>query len=215
MIIITLRTPWTVAQRIGSNYLYCLSKHPLRTKALTCGMIHGAGDCVAQHLEQRVPVENHPLDGRPVYNWERTGRLSLIGLQFGPILHYVYQGLARIPTSPGLLGLVQKVFVHQIFFAPISVGWFFVSCRILEGKSMLEVKNTLCTDYVGSMKVNYFLWPAAIFVGLKFIPLHFQVMYSNCVSLFWNTFLSLVVNRGPHGEHSLPRPSYDVRTASF
>lgn len=193
----SVRAPLVLVRRLGTNYLRCVERYPLRTKALTCGCIHATGDYVAQHLE-RVPKDDN-IKGSPSfqYNWERTGRLCVIGLQFGPILHYVYQGLARIPTSPGVLGVVQKVLVHQVFFAPISVAWFFVSCRVLEGKSMLEVKNTLCTEYVGSMKVNYFLWPAAIFVGLKFIPLHLQVMYSNCVSLFWNTFLSLVVNRTP------------------
>ena len=174
---ITIRNPLALMRRVGNNYIYCLEKKPLRTKALTCAFIHGAGDCVAQNLEKRVTTEEAPRPQQSPYNYERTGRLCLIGLQFGPILHYVYQGLARIPTSPGVLGLIQKVFVHQVFFAPVSVAWFFVSCRILEGKSMGEVKNTLCTDYVGSMKVNYFLWPAAIFVGLK-VWLNFTV--DNC-----------------------------------
>ena len=147
----------------------CLQRRPLVTKSLTCAFVHGAGDFVAQKLERRQLTHNgaHSSAHNEPNNWERTGRLTLIGLQFGPILHYVYQGLSLVPTSPGLRGIFQKVLIHQIFFAPVSVAWFFVSCRILEGKSLPEVKNTLSTDYIGSMKVNYCMWPVALVFGLK------------------------------------------------
>jgi hypothetical protein len=42
------------------------------------------------------------------------------------------------------------------------------------------------------MLANWKLWPAFQVFNLNFVPVHYQVVTVNIVSIFWNTYLSIV-----------------------
>ena len=39
------------------------------------------------------------------------------------------------------------------------------------------------------------VWPAAMLVNFRFVPVDFQVLYINCVVLGWSAYLSWKVNK--------------------
>ena len=43
--------------------------------------------------------------------------------------------------------------------------------------------------------MNYQIWPIASTINFYLIPMKFQVLFSNCVGLFWNTFLSYLTHK--------------------
>ena len=43
--------------------------------------------------------------------------------------------------------------------------------------------------------MNYNLWPMANFINFYFVPPIWRVLYSNLVSVVWETYLSTQVNK--------------------
>lgn len=44
------------------------------------------------------------------------------------------------------------------------------------------------------MKMNYYIWPAANLVNFMFVPIQYQVLWANMISLVFNAALSYVYN---------------------
>lgn len=51
-------------------------------------------------------------------------------------------------------------------------------------------KEKLKKAYVPGLKANWALWPAVQFANFTYVPLQYQVLVVNVVSLGWNCFLS-------------------------
>ncbi|KCV73312.1 hypothetical protein H696_00853 [Fonticula alba] len=81
-------------QRTMQSYAEANAQHPLLVKALTSGVMFGAGDCIAQTL---VP----PPKGDPqVYDWRRTLAFASFGLLLaGPTFHVWYGRLDHLPKA--------------------------------------------------------------------------------------------------------------------
>ncbi len=45
-----------------------------------------------------------------------------------------------------------------------------------------------------TLKRSWLLWPAANAINFGMVPLKFQVLYFNFISMFWNMFLSYAQN---------------------
>ena len=43
--------------------------------------------------------------------------------------------------------------------------------------------------------MNYYIWPAAQTITFTVIPYNLRVPWVSCVSLVWNTVLSLITNK--------------------
>ena len=62
------------------------------------------------------------------------------------------------------------------------------------GGTLQDVKNKFRNDFVDIMKMNATVWPAAMAVNFRFVPVHFQVLYINFVVMGWSAFLSWKTN---------------------
>jgi len=60
---------------------------------------------------------------------------------------------------------------------------------VLEAGWSCTLKNLWTT-----LVVNWYCWPIINFVNFLVIPLPYRVLFSNFASVFWNMFLSSVVN---------------------
>lgn len=45
------------------------------------------------------------------------------------------------------------------------------------------------------MQTNWKVWPLATTVNLWLMPIQYQVLFANCVALFYNMFLSYIASR--------------------
>lgn len=56
-------------------------------------------------------------------------------------------------------------------------------------------RGKLKRDYRATLYNNYRLWPLANLINFAIVPPAFRVLYSNCVSVIWETYLSRQVNK--------------------
>ena len=72
---------------------------------------------------------------------------------------------------------------------------FFVSQTLMNGGTWNDVKTRLEKHYINTLKMNLLVWPAAMLFNFKFIPLEFQVLYSNIIGFFWGMYLSYTIHK--------------------
>ncbi|VUC26542.1 unnamed protein product, partial [Clonostachys rosea] len=163
------------------RYRRSLSRAPLTTQCITTAILFATGDVIAQQLVEKRGVEKHDVS--------RTGRMFLY-VVFGPAATQWYKFLSRrIVIQNRAVQLVCRVMCDQVVFAPISNAAFLTSMALLEGTSPRE---KLSKNYWAALKMNYMIWPAVQTVNFSFVPLQYQLLFVNGVSVGWNTFLSLL-----------------------
>jgi protein Mpv17 len=88
-----------------------------------------------------------------------------------------------------------KIFMDQLVFEPPYLLVFFSSMKFLEGHGVDEVKTTVKNEYVNTFILDCAIWPGAQYLNFRYIPLKFQGLYVNGISLAWASFLSFVSHR--------------------
>ena len=169
-----------------ARYLELLETNPLATKAITSGVISGAGDwtCQAIYNEEGAGID-----------WARLGKFSLLGAALvGPTLHVWYGLLGRLLPKPGTLGAVQRLVADQFVFAPTFIPVFMSTLMALDGQAASIVEK-LKADWFEAVKGNWALWIPAQFINFRLVPPHLQVLFANVVGVAWNVYLSLVSHR--------------------
>jgi len=166
-------------------YARKLESHPLTTKCLTSGFISGAADFICQYIYHRNEHGTFSPD------WMRTGRFSLLGFGLiAPVVHNWYGFLTRKIPGQSIPAVLKRLFLDQILFAPLFIPTFMTSLMFLEGKRMDVIPAVLIKDVPDVVVTNWILWIPAMFVNFRFVPVQWQVLYSNCVGLVWNVYLS-------------------------
>lgn len=168
---------------IMALYTRAIRNAPIRTKSISTCLLALLGDLLAQRI----------ATGPKAFEWDRRRSTSvgIWGLLFmGPVLHSWYGVLDRIFF--GRFSVWQKLLCDQLFFAPFFNGAFIAGIGTMEGLSPHEVITTLKSKLWPSMKANWTIWPAAQFVNFAFIPKTFQIVYVNCIALFWNVILTYI-----------------------
>jgi len=176
-----------------------LEHAPLVTKAVTAGVIIGAGDSAAQLLESRKS-ENSSFD------WLRAARWAVFGLVLqGPWNHFFYMLLdgALPPTpDPFTLQTLEKVGIDQFIQAPIFTVIILAFFAIVEGKGLAYAKNQISTELGGILIKNWSVFLPATVINIAYCPPELRVLFLNCVFFGWVIYLSLLLNGDPDGEAS-------------
>lgn len=167
-----------------------LETHPILTKAITSGIISGSADLICQAISyKKRAAENE--EEELTFDLARTGRFTFMGSAFvAPIVHNWYGLLgSRIPGN-SLSAILKRLFCDQILFAPLFIPSFMTTLFTLEGQDMNSILPVLKRDVPDVVVSNWTLWIPAMFVNFAYIPLQWQVLYSNCVGLVWNIYVS-------------------------
>ena len=133
------------------------------------------------------------------YDVMRTLRFTSIGtVLVGPVLFYWYGFLARTFTGHTVAPVLKRLAMDQLVFAPLFIPTFMTSVLVLEGKNTCAIKERLQQDYLSALRANYTIWPPAMFFNFWFVPLPFQVLFSNSIGLVWNVFMSFITHKKEH-----------------
>lgn len=120
---------------LWAAYLSQLEKNPVATKSVTCGVLNGFGDVLAQIW---LGEEGDRFE------WKRLGIFTLLGTIFiGPALHVWYGTLAKLFTGVGTVTAVSKLAMDQLLFAPVFIGTIISLIMIMEGHAD-QVKDKVC-----------------------------------------------------------------------
>jgi hypothetical protein len=103
--------------------------------------------------------------------------------------------MKKIPGN-SLKVVLQRTFLDQVCFAPIFIPTFMTSLMILESKPINSIPNVLIQEVPDVVVTNWALWIPAMLINFKYVPIQWQVLFSNCIGFVWNTYLSWKTQEG-------------------
>ncbi|EEC13530.1 conserved hypothetical protein [Ixodes scapularis] len=169
-----------------SFYTRLLQSHPIKTQIVTAGTIMLTGDVIAQKLiERRKGIDVH-----------RAAGFFFLGLcYYGPFLVAWYVALDRwLVLGSGTSAAIKKVILDQLLCSPVYLLGFMGLKGVFEGHQWSQIKEDVKTRYANVLATSYVIWPAAMAINFRFVPLKYRVVFSSSVALVWGTCLSYKLN---------------------
>ncbi|KAH8235507.1 hypothetical protein KR032_001718, partial [Drosophila birchii] len=159
-------------------------------EGLNVAAIMGLGDTVAQLF-----IENRRLN-----DWDagRTLRFTALGFVFvAPVVRRWYLFLdSRVPKElPAMQRGIRKMLTDQVLFAPAFTLAMSCLVPLINGESTEQVKSRIQGSYFTILGRNYMLWPLAQVINFSYVPLSYQVLYVQVIALFWNSYVSMMLNK--------------------
>ncbi|CDW84001.1 peroxisomal membrane protein 2 [Stylonychia lemnae] len=173
------------------RYNYALNKRPFLTKMATSGTLGAVGDLLCQYLEKKYQISQ-----TNEWNVKRTFNFAAMGAFFSaPILHFHFTKLLPfIAPKKSSMALSKKLIVDQLIVSPIFMAGWFTTINLLDGNGLNRSYEDLKIKFIPTMTAHWKVWPAVNFVNFLFIPIQYQVLFANMVSLFFNSYLSYMHN---------------------
>uniref|UniRef100_A0A804NPB1 Peroxisomal membrane protein PMP22 n=1 Tax=Zea mays TaxID=4577 RepID=A0A804NPB1_MAIZE len=143
-----------VVAMAGQAYMKQLQAHPLRTKAITSGVLAGCSDAVAQKIS-----------GVSKLQLRRLLLIALYGFAYaGPFGHFLHKLMDRFfKGKKGKETTAKKVLVEQLTASPWNNMMFMMYFGlVVEGRPFGQVKNKVKKDYASvqltAWRVCFFCW---------------------------------------------------------
>ncbi|XP_056090852.1 mpv17-like protein [Rhinichthys klamathensis goyatoka] len=140
----------------------------------------------SEENETSAPVQHVPqLHG---IDWAQTARVALVGFCFHANFNYHWlRGLERMFPGGGAKRVSLKVFLDQLFAAPMTISAFYIGLSALEGAEdpLEDWKNKFWTSY----QTGVVYWSAMQAVNFSLIPPVARTVFVGGVALGWTVFL--------------------------
>ena len=166
--------------KINSFFRKAYNKSLFASNIATCMVLLGAGDCFTQYVEHKTiglhstadvvkaaaavatttPVNtqmsltNTPINGFNI-DWDRSMKMFAIGGAVGPFQHIWYTYLDKKFPKKTRSIILKKVFLDQIFAAPILNLILITGVHLLEGQKLSALpeafKEKFITLYIVSL----------------------------------------------------------------
>ncbi|PWZ00153.1 protein SYM1 [Testicularia cyperi] len=158
-------------------------------QCLTGGVLFATGDTIAQQLVERRG-RRHDIG--------RTVRLSLYGgCVFSPIASIWFSRvLEKVQFSSKYANIATKVALDQTIASPALTAVFFSVTSLMNGASVEEAKQKVKDNWWPTLKTAWCVWIPVQTVNMAVVPPSQRLLFVNVVSIFWNTFLSIVSAAG-------------------
>lgn len=176
-------------QRFLAKYAKQLHSKPFQTQILTSGVLWGVGDLIAQKVSDAPYVGN-----RTVYN-------ALYGGLFnGTVGHLWYQKLDAVASmvlkhQPRRVFLAAKVAADSLIFGPVHVAAYFMALSLIEHGGVWEIAvEKTRKEFLKTFAVELAVWPAVQTVNFAHVPVKYQLLVVNCVTILDAAFMSWMLH---------------------
>jgi protein Mpv17 len=180
-----------------SWYNGVLTRKPILTKSLTSFVTFGLGDAICQSIE----ISTAKNRGKPKkkFDFSRFFKQAIFGFSFSPYFHLHFSKILPFlfPAKPGVSQNVivfKSMLYDQTVHASIFTIVFYYYMGLVNGNNVEDTTKDLKQKYWPTMLDNWKLWPAAVLINFKFVPIPYQVLYVNMVGIVWMTYLSYLQN---------------------
>jgi hypothetical protein len=174
-----------------------VADHELLWSMLSSGLLWGAGDCIAQRIEQYLSrSKQQQLHAQPASSagWDavRTGRIFIFAsCCWAPATYYWFQLLELAVPGEGLEVAVKRMLIDQSLYAPAVIAALFVVVAALSGLSFHATLRRLREGYLQTLLSNWMLWPLAqLLLQSGLIPRQQRITVANCINLPWTAYLA-------------------------
>lgn len=86
--------------------------------------------------------------------------------------------------------LSTKVVADCLVFGPVHIAAFFTALTLSEGGNVEDVKAKLCADALPTLAAELMVWPVIQVFNFAKVPLQYQLLVVNGVTIFDATFMS-------------------------
>ncbi|KNA24138.1 hypothetical protein SOVF_018690 [Spinacia oleracea] len=168
---------------VWKKYLLQLQIHPLRTKAITSGVLAGCSDFAAQKISGVKRLQFRRLFLITIYGFFYIG-------PFGHFFHKVMDKIFRGKKGNTIVG--KKVLLEQLTASPLKTIIFMMYYGlVIEGRSWPLVKSKIKKDYLPILLISWKFWPVVNWVNYRYMPLQLRVLFHSLVASCWAIFLNL------------------------
>ncbi|KAF9015516.1 hypothetical protein BDQ17DRAFT_1341210 [Cyathus striatus] len=186
------------------KYLAQLALHPLRTKAVTSGILCFLQEVLGSNLSHS-PVKRPSSDAPIIAHLLARARVDLKALKMA-----LYGFLVSAPLSHYLVGALQKAFAgktsprakvaqiiaNNLVVSPIQTVAFLASMAIINGsKSLEDVVKTVKAGFFSVIRISWVVSPLSLTVAQKFIPMELWVPYFNLIGFVMGTYFNMRVKQ--------------------
>ncbi|KAG7527451.1 hypothetical protein FFLO_06920 [Filobasidium floriforme] len=199
-------------QRLLARYLNNLAVKPLKTKAVTSGILFFLQEVIAARAsgspKEDWPAKNSNL--RRVAPPQLLGLLSQLGVSSKAIQMSAYGGLVSAPLAHFFVGFFQKMFAGRTgalarlgqiaammsIQTPVMAVVYITSMAIINGARSAE--TVIRTVKMGLPTVLKSMWitsPLSIAFAQTFLPAETWVIWFNFVSFVVGTFMTTQIKR--------------------
>lgn len=113
----------------------------------------------------------------------------------GPTIRTFYKFLhGAIKHSNPAIRTLQKVAIDQLGFAPVFLACLISIISYMQNQNVDLIKDKLKSEYTDILLANYTVWPWVQLVNFRFVPLNYQVLFTQIVAVCWNIFISWRTN---------------------
>ncbi|XP_042477963.1 peroxisomal membrane protein PMP22-like [Macadamia integrifolia] len=172
-----------VAKRGWQQYMLQLHHHPLRTKAITAGVLAGISDSISQKLS-----------GIQKLQLKRLLLKVLFGFAYGgPFGHFLHKLMDKIfKGKKDTKTVAKKVLLEQLTSSPWNNLLFLIYYGlVVEGRTWNQVRSKIKKEYPSVQLTAWMFWPIVGWVNHQYIPLQFRVIFHSFVACCWGIFLNL------------------------
>ena len=171
--------------RVRTLFHTAYTKHLLTTNIVASGGLLLLGDVIQQHIELY-----RGLHSQGSYDWDRSGKMLLMGLFHGAPRHYFYVYLEKFIHGKSITSAAKKVFFDQTVLSVFIDSTFLYGMSIMESKSPELAWSQLQEKFLQVYICDWLLWPPFQMLNFTLVPFRFRVLFVNTMNLAWNTILS-------------------------
>ncbi|KAL6992816.1 Peroxisomal membrane protein pmp22 [Sarracenia purpurea var. burkii] len=173
----------SIAKKGLQQYLLQLQNHPLRTKAITAGVLSAISDIVAQKLSGIQKLQLRRLLLKVVFGFAYLG-------PFGHYLHILLDKLFKGKKDSKTVA--KKVLLEQLTSSPWNNLLFMIYYGlVVEAQPWIHVKSKIKKDYPTVQYTAWTFWPVVGWVNHQYVPLQLRVIVHSLVAMCWGIFLNL------------------------
>lgn len=183
------------AARCAAAYSQLLAAHPLPVKCLTAGMIYAGADVSAQRIAGAAALDKR-----------RTAASAMVGLFiFGPSSHLWFAWIFRLLPGNGLLSILAKTCLGQVFFGPyVTIVFFAAALWSTRSLSWASLRAKVKADLWPTILAGLGFWPVMDLIAFCLLSEHFIPPFLNVCAFIWTIFLSFQAARGSRAKAGAP-----------
>ncbi|KAI9313984.1 hypothetical protein BX666DRAFT_1975438 [Dichotomocladium elegans] len=167
-------------------YLTNLATHPLRTKAITSGILAGAQELAAQKLSGVARVD------------DRVPKMALYGfIVSGPLNHLLYEVMGKLLAGkPDKQAKIGQLLFSNLIISPIMNSVYLSAMAIMAGaRSFDQVKSAVNAGLFRMQKVSWTVSPMTLIFAQNFLPQYTWVPFFNFVAFVFGTYINTMIKR--------------------